>query len=184
MMRPFSWRRVYMSGDSNFHGAVYGGGRYIVVGEHGQILISTDGEVWDERYVSGNFALWKVCYTGSNYVAVGVDSGGSGNSVILTSPDGYDWTTRYYAALPGGAPSVNDVAANGNTVVAVGSANSRLLSSDGGATWTTGTVLTTPPANLLLSAVTYNNGVFVTVGTSGHGCDIGGWRQLDGRHDR
>lgn len=160
-----SWRQVYTSGDSNFHGIVYGGGRFVAVGEHGQILISTDGEAWDEIYVNGSFALWKVCYTGSNYVAVGVDSTGS-NSVILTSPDGYGWTTRYNAALPGGA-SVNDVAANGNTVVAVGSVNSRLLSTDGGVNWTTGTVLVTPPANLLLSAVTYNNGVFVTVGTSG-----------------
>jgi len=102
------------------------GGEASVAGD-GVILTSTDGLSWINRTPASSLgSLTDVTWTGSQLVAVG------GKGLILTSPNGIDWTSRY--AEP--RDPLWAISANSDQIVAVGSFGTILTSSDGGAHWT------------------------------------------------
>jgi uncharacterized delta-60 repeat protein len=165
-----TWKRVFKSAPSGFHSIVYGGGKYVAVGDYGLVATSVDGDTWDQFYPI-NVTLLDVLYTGTLFVAVGQDES-NGNSVAATSPDGFNWTLRLNTNITNAA--LWGVAQNGSTLVAVGgntasagSSNKRAISTDGGLTWTTGTVLASPTGNIGFNGVAYVNGAFVAAGTGG-----------------
>jgi hypothetical protein len=70
------------------NGVAYGNNTFVVVGENGIILTSSDGMSWTVRNSGANAPLYSVTYGNGLFVAVGWPG------LILTSPDGVNWTVR------------------------------------------------------------------------------------------
>ena len=97
------------------------------------IITSPDGITWTERTNAKEFCLNAICWTGSQFVAVG--NGDGTDAYIVTSPDGITWTER---ANPKNK-SLTAVAFNGSLLVAGGwsdTPDSYLVTSPDGITWT------------------------------------------------
>jgi hypothetical protein len=171
--------------------AYNGSNQYVVVGNNGWILTSTDGNSWTGRHSGILFDLNGAFYLNGNYLALG--AGGAGNNLI-TSADGVTWTPRtagtatYNAAAFGasayvvvgvsgavfssadlatwtsqsaGANTFNDVIFANSLFVAVGAAGAIYTSADG-VTWTSQSAGSTQ-----FNRVVYDNSLFVAVGNSG-----------------
>jgi hypothetical protein len=63
-------------------------GLYVVVGQSGTILTSTDGTTWSSQTSGTTQNLKDVTYSNNLFITVG------GNGTILTSTDGITWTSR------------------------------------------------------------------------------------------
>jgi hypothetical protein len=112
---------------------------------------------WRQQALSSLEHYPAVVWTGTQFVAVGGYSPGSGNS-ILTSPDGLIWTSQ----TGGIAYTLDDVVWSGKQFVAVGDHGSILTSPDG-VTWTQRSSGTT----LNLSGVAWSGTQFIAVGDVG-----------------
>ena len=78
-----------ISGTSNILvGVTYGNSIFVMVGQSGTILTSSDGTSWDNRTSGTSNGLYGVTYGTSTFVAVGH------YETILTSSDGTTWTSR------------------------------------------------------------------------------------------
>ena len=74
----------------DFQGVACGNGRWVIVGESGTILSSSDGVEWaPEQNPAGTAKLDDIAFGNGVFVAIG-----SGNQVVLTSPDGKQWTKQ------------------------------------------------------------------------------------------
>jgi hypothetical protein len=139
----------------NLNGIVWTGTVFVAVagGPNGLGLIFTspDGIQWNVRS-SGTPALRGVGWTGTEIVAVG--AGGT----ILTSPDGYRWSTP----ISGATETLNSVASSGSELLIVGQGGVLLRSLDGVA-WTRGVSKT----GQNLNGVTWTGSRFVLVGDGG-----------------
>ncbi len=71
----------------DLHGAAWGGGRFVAVGDGGTIVTSTDGEQWSLRASGTNANLNDVAWNGRRFVVVGA-------GIILSSENGTDWSFR------------------------------------------------------------------------------------------
>jgi hypothetical protein len=163
----------------DLYGVIFAGGQFVAVGEvttaspsqGSYILTSPDGATWTQRSNPGNQRLRAIAYgeptaspTAGIYVAVG-DNASSGDSLILTSPDGITWTER---ANPVIALELQGVCWTGELFVAVGQAalaspteGAYVITSADGITWTT----RTNPENVNLTSVASNGrGLVVAVG--------------------
>ena len=140
------------SGTSNtLWGVAYGNSTFVIVGQAGTILTSSDGITWTSRSGTSSH-LYGVSYTNSTFMAVG-ESG-----TILTSSDGITWTLR----TSGTSNHLNGVTYANSTFVAVGYSGTILTSSDG-TSWTSRTSGTSNS----LRGITYGNSTFMAVGDSG-----------------
>lgn len=98
----------------------------VAVGDDGVIFSSTDGIAWTERPLGGfaaNRRLNGVCWTGSEFIAVGRDHlGGGWKGQIYASPDGVAWQLVYQTTFYAGDFGIHDVDSNddGTLVVAAG----------------------------------------------------------------
>lgn len=101
------------------------GSRMVAVGVQA-ILASQDGTSWTALPTQA--VLNGVAWGGDRFVAVGYDQT-TQSTVILTSPDGLDWTTR----LQNTGNALADVTWDGGQFVAVGGT---VLTSPDGITWT------------------------------------------------
>ncbi|MDA1066022.1 MAG: chitobiase/beta-hexosaminidase C-terminal domain-containing protein [Verrucomicrobia bacterium] len=119
-------------------------GTHVVAGGKSTLLRSTDGETWTNVSPSGmlNVSINSICWTGSEFVAVGQDYDFDVNGwqgVIYTSSDGETWTRDFEAsALAGGASNgFVDVACNeeGSLIILVGDRDLVYKQEDGG-DWT------------------------------------------------
>src|SRR5262245_45983092 len=73
-----------------FEGVAYGNGRWVIVGNDGSILSSTDGAEWTAGLNPAAPApLDDIVFGGGLFVAVGRFA-----NTLLTSPDGQQWTRR------------------------------------------------------------------------------------------
>jgi hypothetical protein len=141
----------------------YGNGLFVAV--RGAIYISTDLVNWTVVFSPPSiyFTLRKVIYANGLFVAVGRDE--VGNGVVMTSPDGVNWTRRSVETRN----SLSAVAYGGGTFVAVTDQGNIFTStSPDGANWTR----RYPGGEGLYSLrylrdVVYANGRFVAVGESG-----------------
>ncbi len=176
-----------------FTGIAVGNGVYVAVGTPGDILSSTDGIAWTQRYNSGSgIATFRaVTFANDLFVAVG-DSG-----LIMTSPDGVTWTQRVlftgasffgvtYGAGKFVAVSTSSTVATSvdgltwNIFVSTGGGSSNAVSFGGGqfvAVGASGAIRTSPDAvtwtartsgtTNALNGVTYGGSQYVAVGTTG-----------------
>jgi len=144
--------------------APIGTGLYVAVGDAGSILTSNDGGVtWTAQYAPGTvflpigngMNLYDVAYANGLLVAVGWDNSTS-SGVILTSPDGINWTR--VTPNPTAEP-LHGVTHGPCGWVAVG-ANGTVLISPNGTSWTAETSNTTA----VLRRVAYGAGRYVAVG--------------------
>jgi hypothetical protein len=139
------------SGVTNvLNGVAYGNGVYVVVGNEGIVLSSTNGVNWTKRSSGTVVALNSVVYANSLFVVVGE------NGTVLTSVNGTLWGRR----TSGTTAFLYDVIYGGGKFVAV---------SDTGAVVTspTGTIWTLKNGTAAgVYGVAYGNGKFVSVGAT------------------
>jgi hypothetical protein len=131
----------------------YGNGRFVGVGEHGDVVTSPDGTVWTEHSSGVAGTLARVVFDGRQFVAVGhVD--GSSAGLILRSADGNAWSSQTTSNW------LIDLAYGNGTYVAVAQlpgldALHQFVTSTDAVTWTT----RTPPCNV--QRVLFAGGRFV-----------------------
>lgn len=111
-----TWTPLTLSGlgmtARNFKSVDYGAGKFVLVGSEGKIATTTDGITFTPRISNVSANLHAVRWNGSLFVAVGV-------GVILTSPDGINWTARS-VPMPLAGLELNSVAFGNNKWVVTG----------------------------------------------------------------
>lgn len=83
---PPTFTDIGYNAGERMYDCAYGANTYVMVGENGKIITSTDGETWTQRTSGVATHLRYVVYGNNKFVAAG-DSG-----TILTSTDGITWT--------------------------------------------------------------------------------------------
>lgn len=138
---------------NHFNSFAYGGGRFVGVGNMGEIATSSDGAAWTLRDSGVNDRLARVVYDRARFWAVG-------GTNLLSSTDGVAWTKQPASA------TLLDLAAGNNVLVAVATPVSdgqpyRLLTSTDGVTWSAYACPGQP------QRIFFTNGVFVAVDIAG-----------------
>ncbi len=128
------WEQVFSSTNQNLWGVCQGGGKFVAVGENGNIMTSVDGRAWTAQNSTTIRWLLSVTYSPDLklYVAVG-DAG-----TILSSPDAITWTLRSSTGA-----RLNGVLYAVDRFVAVGESGTVRTSVDG-ANWVTGGISYAP----------------------------------------
>lgn len=165
-----NWRMRYQ-GDCSFNGIAHGGGRTVVVGgcdkKGGVIVISADGEIWEEAAVKDQWMLNAVAYGAGRFVAVGY------NTTVLVSSDGLSWTSR-----KDGLPDLGqlyDIAFGQGLFIATGKTGNILTSTDG--LWWKQKTLDTRRE---LHGIAYGDGRFVIVTNDFWFSDVRAFVSTDG----
>ena len=153
----------------------YGSGKFVLVGNKGLILYSTDGTNWTKSVSGVTDCLRSVLFANGHFIAAG------DNGTILYSSDGVTWTPASSGLSSTDFNSVLQNLEYGNgQIVVVGSnyekgsisyggyyfsaiLSSVILSSSDGITWTK----RTSPSTCGLEGVSYGNGRFVAIGNAG-----------------
>ena len=180
-----SWQPVTVPSGHDLSGLVFGGGQFTAVGDAGRILVSSNGQNWADQCLGPDTDLYGIAQGPSSFVAVGEGAilyssdatnwtrltstrklhgvtYGNGlfvavgkNTAILTSPDGFNWTTRSVSS----DGYLERVIWANSLFVAVGEAGLIVTSPDG-ISWTKLPAVT--PSDL--EGIAYGNGVYVAVG--------------------
>ena len=142
------WSTVLAPG-ATWNDVKWGGGRFVTVSAHGQIVSSSDGTHWTHAD-SPDHTIWRAVAWGgaAGWVALGSDQR------IATSPDGLTWTVQ--PTLP--ADPAPGALAFGNGVFVVTNTSGSWVSTDG-KTWTA--------VAAKLWGIAFGNGVFVGVAANG-----------------
>ncbi len=149
------WTRRYSPVDSDFYGVVWTGTSFWAAGERG-IIRSIDGVHWAQMLLVDGIWLSDIEWNGSLFAAVGrFRSPSDGRKVILTSPDGHEWT-YHFLDFEG---HLFTVGWTGSRWVAVGS-GARLFTSPDGLTWQPRTL----DEGLTLKDMAWNGDRLVAVG--------------------
>jgi hypothetical protein len=133
----------------------YGNNTFVAVGGRGAAIASRDGVAWANRSLKTQDEYLGVTAGPLGFVTVGGTTDSHG--VILSSPDGYQWTRR-----PLGGPRLWDAAYGNGQFVAVGEFDAVWRSTDG-VTW----VRSSAGVNDHLFAVSFMEGRFVGLGAYG-----------------
>jgi|GEM_PF-2914107 len=112
---PLSTQRLWAS--------AYSGSRWVVVGEQGTVVSSTDGEDWELLPAVTGLSFVDVTFGSGRFVAVGPQA-------VYSSADGLVWQNRTTVAVPG----ANAVTYAGGQFVLVGAAG-RIATSPDGESW-------------------------------------------------
>ena len=146
----------------------YGSGKFVLVGNKGLILYSTDGANWTKSISGITSSLRSVLFSNGRFITAG------DNGIILYSSDGVTWTPTSSGLSSTGNYSLQDLAYGNGQIVGVGSYYERgnswnvtyhgvIISSSDGVTWTQQTL---PPTGFL-KGVSYGNDRFVVTGDAG-----------------
>lgn len=136
---------------ARLNGVAYGGGRWMIVAESGELLTSTDSLAWTKLSPSTD-RLRDLIFAYGQFVITG------DNGLVRTTIDATNYAAK---ALPGGF-FVESVTYARRAFVAVGEDGYAITSSDA-TTWTTLASGTTA----YLRGITFFNGQFIAVGTAG-----------------
>ena len=120
------WRQPTPTG-AGLRGIVYGGGRFVAVGQAGVVVTSPDGTNWLSSNATTTKELVSVAYGNGAYVAVGV------SATVIASLDGITWSPRTMNSAA--FQNFVGVAYGNNVFVAVNLVNEIFTSTDGNA-WT------------------------------------------------
>ncbi len=126
----------------------YGNGAYVVVGNEGRIVTSSDGVAWTRRSSGTANSLNSLVFVNGLFVAVG--EGGT----ILTSANGQSWTPR----SSGTSDFLYDVSYGNGKFIAI-SDTGTVVSSTNGIAWNSSS-----GGTVGAYGVAYGNGKFVAVG--------------------
>jgi serine/threonine protein kinase/photosystem II stability/assembly factor-like uncharacterized protein len=131
--------------------------KFVIVGDGGTVLISTDGQNWSAPASPvTSYNLTAIRGTGSQFTAVG------NNGRILISPDGETWTDESLAGSPASLPNLEGVR-SGSDYVAVGDAGT-IATSSNGKNWN---LLQSTVTSQNLKGIAWSGSLFVVVGSSG-----------------
>ncbi len=158
-----AWTAMPSNTTDSLYFISYCGNRFVAVG-HGNdtsiILSSADGSTWSKTsYATTYFNA--ITYGNNQYVAAGSmePSGSLVNSLVMTSPDAVNWTTRYSDTMG----PIESIAYGNGKFVATGYYRPIVTSSDG-LTWKANDV--SPLDSFDLSVYALNN-EFLAVGQPG-----------------
>jgi len=118
------WQQQFSGTINSLSAVAYGGGRFVAVGDNGEILTSTHGTVWIPQVSGTMYGLSSVTYGGGRYVAVGQCG------TILASSDGVHWSS----CNSGTSNTIMGVTYGNGRFIAVDSKGT-ILSSPDGITW-------------------------------------------------
>lgn len=175
----FAWTPVTSGTTATFYDAAASPTLALVVGNNsGTVMRSADGLSWTAGGPNAiNVYFYGVCWTGSFFIACGMDYDFTLSSwvgVIYTSQDGVSWTRR----LRGGHV-LRDAATDGTKHVVVGDGGRALCSTSAdGSIWTAVTV----PEVQNLERVIHSGSSFVTAGSPAAGTTAKVWRSADGQN--
>ena len=146
---------------NTLYGAIYAGGKFVVVGDNGASLTSTDGSTWTRGTtpLTAQFPR-SIAHNGARYVTVGLASTASTvRAAAAFSTDGLTWTA---GTVPANSGQILALAFGAGRFVAVGETG-RIYNSIDGAAWTE----VTSPITNTLRAIAYADNLFVATGDSG-----------------
>ena len=150
------------SAGNTMNSIAYGANAYVAVGDAGTIetnlasnQTATITGPWATQVSGVTDDLYGVSYVNGTFFAVGKEG------VLLTSPNGVNWTTRIASSV--NSKNLYQVAYGAGTYVAVGDAGTILTSTDT-QTWTPQTA---PTGQNLYGICFGSNGQFVAVGAAG-----------------
>lgn len=147
-----NWARVSVAGSNALNRIVYGGGRFVGVGDGGAVWSSTDGLSWSNVVSGSSRYLMDVCYTGDAYVAVG------GNGILRGSADASKWVDYDLGAS-------NMIAvAYGNGLCVAATWDRNMLRSTNGVDWVYQSLTNLNLGDSDLKSIAFGNGAFVAVG--------------------
>jgi hypothetical protein len=165
--RPIEvWHQRYsLPTDSRLFTIGYGNKIFVAMGVngeiHGETLTSTDGVSWAplEGWAFTDYIFYDITYAENIFVAVG------SQGVVITSPDGINWTERTSPAL-----GLSGVTHGNNIFVAVGTLSTIITSPDG-RSWTKRDSGVPIPQGKFVTfeKIAYGNNTFVLVGNI---CDL------------
>jgi len=138
---------------------VWGGSQFVTMDDSGTFFTSTDGQTWVSRGIpSPGDTFTAITWNGTQFVAVGAMNFMTGEAVIVTSPDGINWTSR----TSGVAGGLVDITWGGSQFVAIDINGSSATSPDG-INWT----VHPAPELAGMSKITSDGTQFVAVGLMG-----------------
>jgi sugar lactone lactonase YvrE len=147
------WVKQIPITSENLNSVAFGNGLFVVVGNNGTVLTSTNGLAWEAQTLTaeGLPNLRGIAFARGLFVVVSGDANGS----IWTSPDGIDWTNR---GMDFGV-SFMAVMAQGDQFIALGNT---IMVSTNGTDWEPAEV----PASylgeeILLEHIAWANGTFL-----------------------
>ena len=158
-----TWDNMTSGVSTNLASVAYGGGTFVVGGNSGVILTSTNASTWISETSGGN--SWSAVSDGVSDNLSGTAYGndlhvisGVSGTILTSSDNGSSWTSQ----TSGTSEIIWDVTYDNNIFVSV-SDNGLIYTSGDGTTWTPRTSGTSSP----LRGVTYGNSTFVAVGNAG-----------------
>jgi len=158
-----TWDNMTSGVSTNLASVTYGGGTFVVGGNSGVILTSTNASTWISETSGGN--SWSAVSDGVSDNLSGTAYGndmhvisGVSGTILTSSDNGSSWTSQ----TSGTSEVIWEVTYDNNIFVSV-SDNGSIYTSGDGTTWTSRTSGTSNP----LRGVTYGNSTFVAVGNSG-----------------
>jgi hypothetical protein len=162
----FVWKLDASGTKANLKQVLYANNQFVIVGDSGIILTSTNGSTWNRRTTGTTKCLQSIANGGGHYVAVG-DSG-----TILTSNDATSWTRQTITPY-----NLTMVVYGLNEFWATGGAAAQ-FSSVQGTVWTDATSAGFPATMVCLA---FGNGQFVGVGYSKayRSSNFTDWIQID-----
>jgi len=133
-----NWELYNMGDKICYSSMVWDGEKFVAVGDEGLISTSSDGLHWIERNSGLEDDFWSIAWNGELFVAVGSSNLGmnSNRRIILTSPDGINWTKTLLEIDQ--KSGFNSVIWGGGQFVAVGGYGLVMTSPDG-INWTSRT---------------------------------------------
>lgn len=144
-----AWTQRTSGTTQHLRSAFRNGSQWVVVGNAGTVLTSTDGVVWTSRTSGATSDLFGIIYANGLWIATGA------SGTIITSSNGITWTAR----MSGTSALLRNAAHDGSKFVVVGSGPVILTSPDG-VTWTS----RNSGATRELRGIAYHDGVFVAAG--------------------
>ncbi len=156
-----AWTQRTTGLTNNLYAAIYAGGKFVVTGDNGVNLSSTDGVTWTRGSGIPNTHFPRsLAHNGGRFVTVGP---AAANATIRAtsaySADGVTWTA---ATVPTSVGTMNAIAFGVGRFVSVGETG-RIYNSTDGTAWTE----VTSPVTTGLSAVAFADNLFVATGASG-----------------
>ncbi|MBL9133841.1 MAG: PKD domain-containing protein, partial [Verrucomicrobiaceae bacterium] len=115
---------------------VFGGGKFVGVGDDGTVLTSTDGKTWGVTTIGTMPDLMRLVWTGGAWVAAAHHPTNGRPEIIWTSPDAIAWTQRSELGF-----DVFQLAASAGKTFAIGWYGGGVkFSTDHGVTWSEATM--------------------------------------------
>ncbi len=137
--------------EEDLEGVAYGNGRWVIVGDAGSILTSTDGVEWaPAANPAAPAGLEDVVFGNGMFVAAGRNF-----NVLVTSPDGLAWT-KQTPAMSGVTELIHD----GTRFMAVMAGGGVKISTNG-VNWASQPGV---PANYDIGGIAFGNGTYVEAG--------------------